>query len=449
MNPINFDPVPFQQLNMPVKGLEIVSPKSYRFDDGNDEVVDLFAIKVGVNGNGFGVGLPNFDENVDLFMDNPIIVDPFGITHKNENEHGKYSKEYILQNQPYLTVGKVSKIKKYDLDGDGKNDFARILGNISKEEKKKKLYHAALAAGIDESSPTIEPLDPINEPADNLTKWRPLNIALVKHGAYLGDAKIKAICKGNVITCHNALAAALEETKTQNNNTPLIELISYKPHMTDPSEGNKDSGSSQGQPNNANGPLVAFYGNTDLAKSFNSPNSSGRQPATKGESNEPPNGNGEKKPEENKPDEQTAAILKENEELRSFAKHSLLNEIAPIDMFEGNADQQKEFHKRFKSMNVGQLKEYADLFKDHGILLVQYITKSQKQTSTKDEKKDEEKKNPLAAAMNKGFPEFDNSASEQDREKSAYDYLNKMSLRDLNKLEQKMKGNVPVGVIGQ
>lgn len=418
---LNIENVPFNVAKH-IRDLDhtaLLKKESFSFSDGDDEIVDLFAVKVGVNGNGFGVGLETFEKNIDQFAMLPIIVDPFGITHKN----GKRTKEFIEKNQGALTVGQVTKIKKYDLDHDGKIDFARVLGHISKDEKKKSLYHNALAAGINETSPTILPLN-LDEPVTNLLTWQPMNIAIVKDGAYLTDSKIVKLCVGKKETCHNALAAQLSHT-------PLITALAKSDYMADPNDGkgNSEAGSSASSPTN---PLVTIFTNNPS----NQPN-----PITKGET-EPQKPDNNNKPEE-KPAEETPevkALRKENDELKEGRRLALLTEMAPIDLFDGKEEDQKAFIKQHKD-----LKEVETIYNFNKIyvprFLKYYLAQQQSGTKVTENKKDDTGKkddNPLAGAL-EGFPKFDNAATAdpKDLDKHIYTNLNKMSLEKLIEMRKK------------
>jgi hypothetical protein len=279
---------------------------SYTFNDGNDEVVDFFAIKVGVNGNNFGVGVDNFDENVDKFKGLPVIADPLGITHEN----GKRTLKFITENQGGLEVGTITEVKKYDTDGDGKNDFARVLGHISKDETKKQRYKMALAAGINETSPTIQPLD-FTQDIHNITKWYPVNLTMTKDGAYYDSAKIKAVCRGAVKTCSNALAAALNLQNDEKSNTTLINVLTKSGYMSGNEGSNTQSSGNAGNPNSGNGvnpgqPLVNVYTGSGQAASFDprgSPSTS-QGNTNKAEGNEPKPDNNKDSGEQPKEDEE-------------------------------------------------------------------------------------------------------------------------------------------------
>ena len=406
----------------------LLKEQSYVFNDGDDEIVDLFAIKVGVNGNGFGVGLETFDTNVDQFALNPIIVDPYGITHKN----GMRTKEFIEEYQPALTVGQVTKIKKYDLDGDGKNDFARVLGHISKDPEKKALYHSALAAGINETSPTILPLN-LNENVTNMLSWKPMNIAIVKDGAYFDFAKIKAICKGKRETCMNAMAAAIENLSENKSDTTLINVLTKSGYMTDPqgnnpdtSKGNNPSVSTGLNPQN---PLV----NISLGQGVNNP-----LPTGKAESEQPkPQDKPEEKPQEET--EEVKALRKQNIELSQGLKTQLVDAMLPIDLFSGDRkeDDRNAFVKEhFKDLTLAETQKVSNVLKAYLPKFLPYYTaQTQKQAETSTEKT-EKKENPLAAAL--GFPQFDNSPKgDTDINKNLYSSLNKLSLEQLKLMHKK------------
>jgi hypothetical protein len=415
----------------------LLKQQSYVFNDGDDEILDIFAIKVGVNGNGFGVGSDTFGDNVDHFMNLPIIVDPLGITHKN----GMRTKEFIEKNQPALEVGRVTKIKKYDLDNDGKIDFARVLGHISKDPEKKAFYHSALAAGINETSPTIQPLN-FSEDVTNMLSWKPMNIAIVKDGAYIDHAKIKAICKGKKETCMNALAAAIENNNKTD--TTLINVLTKSGYMSDPQGSNPDAskGNNSGVNTglNPNNPLVNISLNGQQGFNPNSGN-----PTKQGESEQPqPDKKPEDKPQE---DPEKVALVKQNNELKEGLKTQLIDAMVPIDLFSGDRkeDDRNAFLKEhFKTLTLEETTKVSNVLKAYlPKFLPFYIAKTQKQaetgTETKGDSKDKKEENPLAASLT--FPKFDNNASEGEKKQNLYTILKKHSLEELESMDRKTREN--------
>jgi hypothetical protein len=414
----------------------LLKQQSYVFNDGDDEIVDLFGIKVGVNGNDFGVGLETFDQHIDEFMNLPVIVDPYGITHKN----GQRTKEFIEKVQPALEVARTTMVKKYDTDNDGKIDFIRVLGHISKDPEKRTLYHNALAAGINESSPTIQPLN-LNEDFRKMLSWKPMNIAIVKDGAYFDHAKIKAICKGKKETCHNALAASLDNLKTD---TTLINVLTKSGYMSDPQGSNPDAskGNNSGVNTglNPNNPLVNISLNGQQGFNPNSGN-----PTKQGESEQPqPDKKPEDKPQE---DPEKVALVKQNNELKEGLKTQLIDAMVPIDLFSGDRkeDDRNAFLKEhFKGLSLEETTKVSNVLKAYlPKFLPFYIAKTQKQaetgTETKGDSKDKKEENPLAASLT--FPKFDNNATEGEKKQNLYTILKKHSLEELENMDRKTREN--------
>lgn len=451
---LNLDQTPLD-INKHIRDLDHskqLEEKSFVFNDGDDQYANVFLFKVGVNGNGFGFGLGTADQRSMEFLNNDIIVDPFGITHKN----GMRTKEFIEKVAPLLSVGKITKILKYDTDNDGKYDFFRGIGDISKDPEKRKLYNNALAAGINETSPTVQPLN-LQEDVTNMLTWKPLNVAFVKDGAYFHDAKIKAVCKGGKTSCHNALAAALAESELlkqeQQTHTPLINVLTKSLHMADPEgKGNPDGNVTGGQnQNQSSSPLVNIF-------TSNPPINNGSRKGIEG--NEPPAPAGDQPPNPNNPaetkeDPEKEALKKEVAEYKERARISMLTEMAPLDLFEGKEDEQKAFIKQHKDLKM--VEEIYNFNKDYIPKFIKFWSAeqakkgNQAQNKPADQQGKEVKKeeNPLAAALSNGFPNFNNdpNASAEDINKRMYDALNGKSLEDLVNMKKKLESSYNSGVI--
>ena len=409
---------------------------AYIFKDGDDEFVDLFLAKVGINGNKWGLGLDGFEQAVDGAQGLKLIIDANKQVHDtNEDGTGKYPTDYILRKQEDLVGGTVTKVKKYDLDHDGYYDYARAVVHLDKNKNPKdgltgvERFKNALAAGLNETSPTIDALDP-TERWNNLNRVKFVNIVMVKNGAYKEYSKIHGLCKGSPMSCSNALAASLPEQK---NDGSLMSVLGHNTRM-----GNDNVNDSSKPDNTGNTGLGTT---TPVTNVFNIGQTDKADNVTK-EGNDKPE-QPELSASEKALQDQVSTLQKQLKESVSENVANIRNELAPIELFE-NEDKQKEAIK-ILGEDVEKLKYAKQVMSSLVPLMIAYYTKNtgKKEESAKDEKKDD-KGNPLAANLTN--PAFDNSPStgnNDDVQAQLQKMLKTSNLNDLFKTNLKImnRGN--------
>lgn len=422
------NPLPFDKEFRDLQHSQELERKTIIFKDGEDEYANIFLIEVGINGNGWGVGQDNFDERADEFLLNPVLVDPDGKVHaSNSNGTGKYTLTHILKNQAPLVAGLITKVIKYDTNGDGKNDRARGIMKLQKD--KSEMFHTALNNGINETSPTILPLN-MQEPAQRLVTYKPLNVVFTKNGAYLEHAKVKALCKGSESSCSNALAASQAQGfaygyNSEKNNPSLIQLLTSNSNMSSNESGSSNQANAQTNTN------ATTTGQPIVNNIYTNP-----QTQTPGITKEQ-----EQKPEQKTPETtpeqiEIARLVKENKELLSENVTSLRNEIAPLDLFEGKEDDQKAFLKVLGE-DPKFLKQFRDVAKIYVPKMIALYTKS---NAGKTEEKKDEKGNPLAASQVQ-LPTFNNDTNTGNQDQVIKE-LSKKSLGELFEINRRlMRGN--------
>lgn len=383
---------------------------AYVFQDGNELFTDLFLGKVGINGNRWGMGLDGFEQAVDGANGLKLIIDPDKVVHdSNPDGTGKYPTDYIEKKQDELYGGKVVKVKKYDLDGDGKIDYARAIVHHDTEESKQR-YKNALAAGLNETSPTVDALDP-TERWDNLNKVKFVNIVMVKDGAYKEYAKIQHICKGTLTSCGNALAASLPNV--EKNDGSLIHVLGHNTNMGNDSTPDASKNAPTGQPVVIN----QTFGSKpeDVTKEGNEQKQTPQTP--------------EVSENEQALRKQIDLLTKQNKELTTDTISNIVSELAPIELFEGNEEAQKAALKVLGD-DLGQLKYAKSVISILIPKMIAFYNKSQ--TGKKEEKKDE-KENPAVATL----PSFDNSPSTE-KQDDVTKFLNNKSLDELFTMNRKL-----------
>jgi hypothetical protein len=415
------NPLPFDKEFRDLKHSQELERKTIIFKDGDDEYANIFLLAVGINGNGWGVGQETFDERADEFLLNPVLVDPEGKVHaSNSNGTGKYPLVHILNNQAPLVAGLITQVIKYDTNNDGKNDLAR--GIMKLEKNKLNMFHTAIKNGINETSPTILPLN-MHESAQRLLTYKPLNAVFTKNGAYLEHAKVKALCKGSETSCSNALAAS-QSANSEKNNVSLIQLLSSNSNMSS-NEGSTTATTNQGTGTNTNPntgqPVINIFGNQTTPSN---------QPVTKDQEQKP-----ETKAPESTPEQiEIARLQKENKELLTDNVTSLRNEIAPLDLFEGKEEDAKAFHKVLGE-DPKQLKWFRDVAKVYVPKMIALYQKDQSGKTETEPKKDE-KGNPLAASK-VDLPTFNNDTNSGNQDQ-VFKELNKKSLQELFQMNRKL-----------
>ena len=387
---------------------------AYIFKDGNEEYVDLFLGKVGVNANKWGLGLDGFERAVDSTVSSKLklIIDADKQVHdSNEDGTGKYSTDYIEKKQDDLYGGVVTRVKKYDLDHDGRIDYARAIVHLDTEAGKTR-FHNALAAGLNETSPTVDALDP-TERWDRLNNVKFINIVMVKNGAYKEYAKIQGLCKGSQTSCSNALAASLNlpEFSNEKNDGSLMHVLGDNTRM-----GNESTDNSQasGQPTTGQPVIQNFNIGKDV---------------TNKETNDKP-----QTPELSENEKILQAKVDElSKQLKSSVSQNVENihsELAPLELFE-NAEEQKAALKVLGE-DLGQLNYLKNAMT---VLTPRMIAYYNKQNSgKKEEPAKDEKQNPAVATL----PSFDNSPSQVNTDDLTKAFANK-SLQDLLTMNIKLQ----------
>lgn len=412
------NPLPFDKEFKDLRHSQELQEKTIIFKDGEDEYANIFLLKVGLNGNGWGVGQETFEQRADEFLLNPVLIDPDGKVHaSNSNGTGKYPLAHILENQNPLVAGLITQVIKYDTNNDGKYDLAR--GIMKLDPKKRERFHEAIKAGINETSPTLLPLN-INEPAQKLLTYKPVNVVFTKNGAYLEHSKVKALCKGSETSCSNALAASLEK-----NNVSLIQLLHSNGNMS--SNDNTTSSNNVANPQqtvpNTGQPVFNIFGSNPQNDSKNTEQS--KQTETQAKPQEPTAEQAE-----------LEKLRKENKILLQDTLTSLRNEIAPQDLFE-KEDDYKAFHKELGDdlERIKWFKNVAKAYVPKMVALYEKTKAGQKQEGT-DQKKDE-KGNPLAASQFE-LPKFNNDAQSGNTTNPMENLIKKHSLKELFLMNQKI-----------
>ena len=388
---------------------------AYIFKDGNEEYVDLFLGKVGINANKWGLGLDGFDRAIDASVGLKLLIDPDKKVHdSNEDGTGKYSTDYIKQNENDLYGGVITRVKKYDLDHDGRNDYARAIVHLDTEAGKQR-FKNALAAGLNETSPTVDALDP-TERWDRLNNVKFINIVMIKNGAYKEYAKIQGLCKGSQTSCGNALAASLNlpEFFNEKNDGSLMHVLGDNTRMGNESTDNSQvGGQPAGQP--AGQPVINIYGNQG-------------KDVTNKETDKP------QTPELSENEKLLQAKVEElSKALKSSVSQNVENihsELAPLELFE-NAEEQKAALKILGDNldNLNYLKNAMTVLTPKMIAYYNKVNSGKKNDESTNTAKDESAKtNPAVATL----PSFDNSPSQTKTD----DYTKALANKSLQELLQ-------------